>query len=93
MSDIPPDDSWKEELFSWEQWFRVGVRAFKRALSRYQLGMPDEFWQHLEKSFTEFLAAMRIALQTIQNRRRGSPPPSSPGGSAIDIEWDDDEWD
>ena len=95
MSAPGPDDSLNEEEFSWEKWFRVGLRAFKRTLTRYHFGLPEEFWQHLEAAFDEFLTAMRIALRTIQNRRRSPGATPAPKSKSIDIEWDDweDDWD
>ncbi len=94
MSEITQDESINEEAFSWERWFRLGLRAFKKTLSRYHFGMPDEFWEHLENAFTEFLAAMRIAMRTVLDRRRGSGSPPPPQKKTIDIEWDDweDDW-
>jgi hypothetical protein len=95
MPKPPTDESLNEEVFSWEKWFRMGIRAFKKTLSHYNFGLPEAFWQHLENAFEEFLAAMRIALHTILNRRRGSGQTSPQKSQSIDIEWDDwdDEWD
>jgi hypothetical protein len=95
MSEIPQDEPKNEEEFSWEKWFRLGLRAFKKTLSRYHFGMPDEFWEHLENAFNEFLAAMRIAMRTVLDRRRGSDATPPPAKKPIDIEWDDweDDWD
>jgi len=90
MSDPLQDDPLNEEAFSWEKWFRLGLRAFKKTLLHYNFGLPDEFWQHLEKAFEEFLSAMRIALRSILARRRrpkSSVPPDK--DKSIDIQWDD----
>jgi hypothetical protein len=89
MPEPRQDESINEEEFSWEKWFRLGVRAFKKTLMRYNFGMPDEFWEHLENAFDELLTAMRIGLRSILNRRRGSAPPAPPQDKSIDIEWDD----
>lgn len=95
MSEHPQDESINEEEFSWERWFRLGLRAFKKTLSRYHFGMPDEFWEHLENAFNEFLVAMRIAMRTVLNRRRGASTAPPPPKKTIDIVWDDweDNWD
>ncbi len=94
MPETPPDDPVNEEEFSWEKWFRVGMRAFRKTLSRYNFGLPDEFWQHLENAFEEFLTAMRIGLRSVLDRRRGGNSTTSPPQKSIDIEWDDweDDW-
>ena len=89
MPEPRQDDSINEEEFSWEKWFRLGLRAFKKTLTRYNFGMPDEFWEHLENAFEELLTAMRIGLRSILNRRRGATPPAPPQDKSIDIEWDD----
>ncbi len=80
-----------EESFSWEKWFRLGLSAFKKTLSRYNFGMPDEFWEHLENAFEEMLAAMRIALHTIINRRRDQGPTVPSQDKSIDIQWDEED--
>ena len=59
MPEPRQDESLNEGEFSWEKWFRVGLRAFKKTLGRYHFGLPEEFWQHLENAFEELLAAMR----------------------------------
>ena len=95
MSANSQEDARNEESFSWETWFRMGLRAFKKTLARYNLGLPNEFWQHLEKSLTELLAAMRIAIRVMRDRRRGVGSPSASESKSIDIkwdDWDDDEW-
>jgi len=95
MPETPPDDPLTEEAFSWEKWFRLGMRAFKKTLKRYNFGMPDEFWQHLEAAFDEFLAAMRIAMRSVLDRRRGSGSAPPPQKKDIEIkwdDWDDDNW-
>jgi len=95
MTNDPQESISNEESFSWEKWFRMGLRAFKKTLTRYNFGMPDEFWQHLENAFEELLAAMRIAMHAILDRRRSAGSPSSSPGKSIDIEWDDwdeDDW-
>ena len=95
MPEPRQDESLNEDEFSWEKWFRVGLRAFKKTLGRYHFGLPEEFWQHLENAFEELLAAMRIALRTVLARRRGDAPSTPPQSKSIDIEWDDweDDWD
>jgi hypothetical protein len=95
MSEFQQDDSPSVDEFSWEKWFRMGLRAFKKTLTHYHFGLPEEFWQHLENAFEELLAAMRIALHAILDRRRGSGAATPPQSKSIDIEWDDweDDWD
>jgi hypothetical protein len=95
MSEFQQDESPNVDEFSWEKWFRMGLRAFKKTLKRYNFGLPDEFWRHLESAFEEMLAAMRIAMRAILERRRGASSPPSSQNKRIDIEWDDwddDDW-
>ena len=91
MPESQQEDSLNEESFSWEKWFRLGLSAFKKTLSRYNFGLPDEFWEHLENAFEELLAAMRIALRTIMNRGRSQGPIVPAQDKTIDIQWDDEE--
>ncbi len=74
------------EGFSWERWMMEGLRALRATLFRYDFGLPEEFWHHLEKAAHELLAASRILLRTFQQRYRRRPP-SEPRGP-IDIDWD-----
>ncbi|RME85572.1 MAG: hypothetical protein D6775_02495 [Caldilineae bacterium] len=77
-----------EEEFSWERWIWQGLQAFRRTLFRYDFGLPEEFWRHLENAAHELLAAGRILLRALLfRRRRPSPPPEERG--AIEIEWED----
>jgi len=92
MSDSLQDESLNEEAFSWEKWFRLGLRAFKKTLRHYNFGLPNEFWEHLEKAFEELLSAMRIALHTmLARRRRPKSPAPPPKDKTINIQWDEDD--
>lgn len=92
MSDPLQDESLNEDVFSWEKWFLLGLHAFKKTLRRYNFGLPDEFWEHLEKAFAEFLSAMRIAMHAILARRhRSKSPAPPPKDKTIDIQWDEDD--
>ena len=78
----------QEEQFSWDRWLMQGINAFRRTLFRYNLGLPDEFWDHLERAAHEMLAAGRILLRTILSRRRQSPNDSPEPRGQIDIDWE-----
>lgn len=81
----PPSDP--DAGFSWERWLLDGVSALRRTLFRHDLGLPDEFWQHLENAGRELLAAGRILLKTVVLRRKPpSPPPEERG--TIEIDWE-----
>ena len=84
-----PHDTLNDEPFSWEKWFRLGLRAFKKTLRRYNFGLPDAFWQHLENALNELLAALRIALHTARHRQQGVQPPARSSDAGIDIDWED----
>ena len=88
-SQLPPDDSMDDERFSWEKWLRLGLRAFKKSLHRYNFGLPDAFWEHLENAFSELLAALRIVVQTARHRGQASQAPARPPEGTIDIEWEE----
>jgi hypothetical protein len=80
-SSPPPPD------FSWERWLLQGLSALRRTLFRYDFGLPETFWQHLENAGHELLAAARILLRVLLTRGRTPPPPPEERGP-IDIEWD-----
>ena len=90
MSDFWQDDPQDGAKFSWDEWFYEGLRALRKLLFRYDFGLPDAFWRHMQAAFGEFLAAMRILLKTIRHREqmRNKRTPGATHGS-IDIDWDD----
>jgi len=77
-----------DEPFSWEQWFAQGLKALRRALFRYDFGLPEEFWQHMEQAFREALAAGRILMRALLDRRRQPPPPPEESRGEIEIDWE-----
>ncbi len=81
--DAPPPG----EGFSWERWLTEGLRALRATLFRYDFGLPDEFWRHLEQAAHELLAAGRILLKSLR-KRYSRKAPSEPRGP-IDIDWDE----
>lgn len=78
----------EEEPFSWERWLFQGIAAFRRTLFRHDLGLPDEFWQHLENAAHELLTAARILLRTIRDRRRQRSVTPEESRGPIDIDWE-----
>ena len=80
-------DRSKEE-FSWERWLGQGLSALRRTLFRYDFGLPEEFWHHLERAAHELLSATRILLRTLRQRGQRSSAAEEPRGGPIDIEWD-----
>ncbi|NOZ72104.1 MAG: hypothetical protein GXP38_09355 [Chloroflexi bacterium] len=77
----PPTD------FSWERWLLQGLSALRRTLFRYDFGLPEAFWQHLENAAHELLAAARILLRTLLSRHHEPAPPPEERGP-IEIEWE-----
>lgn len=73
--------------FSWERWLIEGLRALRATLFRYDFGLPDDFWHHLDTAAHELLAAGRILLKTL-HKRYSRKAPSEPRGP-IDIDWDE----
>ena len=76
----------RERDFSWERWIFEGLRAAKQVLFRYDFGMPEDFWYHMERAAHELLTAMRILLRTLRSRRFASRVPEEERGT-IDIDW------
>ena len=90
MTDFWQDDPEDGTKFSWDEWFYQGMRALRKTLFRYDFGLPDAFWEHLQSAFVEFLAAMRILLKALWSRQRKQRPPStSPPRGSIDVEWEE----
>ncbi|MCO6450716.1 MAG: hypothetical protein J5I90_07980 [Caldilineales bacterium] len=81
----PPPEP--DASFSWERWLLDGVSALRRTLFRYDFGLPEEFWEHLENAAREMLAAGRILLRTIVSRGKPPSPPPEERGS-IEIDWE-----
>lgn len=86
MPDTEHDPQPAPEGFSWEQWMMQGLRALRRTLFSYDFGLPDEFWQHLDRAAHELLAAARLLLKSLRRRyyAREEPEPRGP----IDIDWE-----
>ncbi|NUQ38439.1 MAG: hypothetical protein HUU23_11705 [Caldilineales bacterium] len=82
MTDPTP----KPDDFSWERWLFDGLKALRRMLFRYDFGLPDDFWYHLERAAHELLTAGRILVKTLLQRRRGRQS-DAPRGE-IEIEWE-----
>jgi len=82
-----PDPADKPDDFSWERWLFDGLKAFRRTLFRYDFGLPDDFWYHLERAAHELLTAGRILVKTVLQRRRGRKGDAQPRGE-IEIEWE-----
>lgn len=85
-TDSTTDTPSREREFSWERWIFEGLRAAKQVLFRYDFGMPEDFWYHLERAAHELLTAMRILLRTLRNRRVSARVPEAERGE-IDIDW------
>ncbi|MCP4166370.1 MAG: hypothetical protein GY759_10810 [Chloroflexi bacterium] len=88
MADPNLDSEPQTEAFSWESWLAQGFKAFRRTLFRHDLGLPEEFWYHLERAAHEMLMAGRILLRTIRDMRRQRDAPPSESRGPIDIDWD-----
>ena len=84
-----PGSAAEEKPFSWENWLLEGLSHARQTLFRYNFGLPDEFWKHLENAGRELLAAARILLRTLLSKRsqHQQPPPEEERGP-IDIQWD-----
>ncbi len=78
----------EDQTFSWERWLGQGLKALRRTLFRYDFGLPDEFWQHLEQAAHEMLAAARIFFRTLRDRRRGRKTTVDEPRGSIDIDWE-----
>ncbi len=87
MDEATEEPKKVDEPFSWEAWFAQGLKAARRALRRYDFGLPEEFWQHMEQAFREALAAGRILLRALLDRRRPPAPPEEARGE-IEIDWE-----
>jgi len=86
MTEPEPSASSPDD-FSWERWLLQGLGALRRTLFRYDFGLPETFWQHLENAARELLAAARILVRTALTRKQESASPPSERGP-IDIKWD-----
>lgn len=87
MSATPHESRTEPEAFSWERWLLEGLRHLRQVFFRYDFGLPEEFWQHLERAAHELLQAARILLKTLRRRLRPSPTTAPPRGP-VDIEWE-----
>jgi hypothetical protein len=87
MSATPPESPTESETFSWERWLLEGLRHLRHVLCRYDLGLPEEFWQHLERAARELLQAARILLKTLRHRLHPRPA-TTPTRGPVDIEWE-----
>ena len=88
MDDPTEETNKANEPFTWEVWFAQGLKAARRALRRYDFGLPEEFWQHMEQAFREALAAGRILMRALLDRRRSSPAPPEETRGEIEIDWE-----
>ncbi|NOX63400.1 MAG: hypothetical protein GXP42_15860 [Chloroflexi bacterium] len=87
--ETPSESADRETPFSWENWLLEGLSHARQTLFRYNFGLPDEFWRHLENAARELLAAARILLRTLLSKRsRGQQPPPEEKRGPIDIQWD-----
>ncbi len=92
MSDFWQDDPQDGSKFSWDEWVYTGLRALRRLLFNYDLGLPDAFWRHLQIAVKELLAAMRILMKTARDRKQSPESPAPPpkrNAIDIDIDWDE----
>lgn len=81
------DPSESNQEFSWERWLLQGLSALRRSFFRYDFGLPEAFWQHMENASRELLAAARILVRALLTRDKGSGAPPRERGP-IDIDWD-----
>ena len=78
----------EDQTFSWERWLVQGLKALRRTLFRYDFGLPDAFWRHLEQAAHELLAAARIFFRTLRDRRRGRKTTTEESRGEIEIDWE-----
>lgn len=86
MPDADREPKPAQEGFSWEKWMMQGLRALRRTLFRHDFGLPEEFWQHLDRAAHELLAAARLLLRSLRRRYYAGEEPESRG--PIDIDWE-----
>jgi hypothetical protein len=87
MSATPHESPAEPETFSWERWLLEGLRHLRQVFFRYDFGLPEEFWHHLERAAHELLQAARILLRTLRQRLRHAAP-AAPARGPVDIEWE-----